>query len=95
MDAHASKTVIDIALRKRPGNYSYYQCIVREMSVRLLYLLYLLSLLSGQGLCQCYSESSCAGDIISSVDQRDCCVFQNGFFYNDTGTCRPCIGMEW
>ena len=59
----------------------------------ILWHLLLTLLLSGQGLCQCYSESSCAGGVVSSLDQRDCCVSQNGLSYNDAGTCRPCIGM--
>ena len=66
--------------------------VLRRMAVILWHLLLTL-LLSGQGLCQCYSESSCAGDVVSSSDQRDCCVLQNGLSYNDAGTCRPCIGM--
>ena len=62
------------------------------MAVILCHLLLTL-LLSGQGLCQCYSQSSCAGDVVSSLDQRDCCVSQNGLSYNYAGICRPCIGM--
>ena len=69
-----------------------YSSVLRRMAVILCHLLLTL-LLSGQGLCQCYSESSCAGDVVSSSDQRDCCVSQNGVSYNDAGTCRPCIGM--
>ena len=66
--------------------------VLRRMAVILCHLLLTL-LLSGQGLCQCYSQSSCAGDVVTSSDQRDCCVSQNGLSYNDTGTCTPCIGM--
>ena len=69
-----------------------YIACVEKMAVILCSLLLTL-LLSGQGLCQCYSQSSCVGDVVSSSDQRDCCVNQNGLSYNDTGTCRPCIGM--
>ena len=70
----------------------YNACVDKKMAVILCHLLLTL-LLSGQGLCQCYSQSSCAGDVVSSSDQRDCCVDQFGSSYNDTGTCRPCIGF--
>ena len=62
------------------------------MAVILCHLLLTL-LLSGQGLCQCYSQSSCAGDVVPSSEQRDCCVNQFGLSYNDTETCRPCLGF--
>ena len=56
--------------------------------------LYLLLLLCGRGLCQCYSELSCGGGVVPSVDQSDCCVKLSGLSYNDTGICRPCIGKK-
>ena len=59
-----------------------------------LYLAFLILLLSGEGLCQCHSELSCGGDVVPSNNQSDCCVSQNGLSYNDTGTCRPCIGIK-
>ena len=55
--------------------------------------LYLLLLLCGRGLCQCYSKLSCGGGVVSSADQRDCCVKQSDLSYNDAGACRLCIGM--
>ena len=58
-----------------------------------LFCFILTLLLCGEGLCQCYSQLSCVGDIVPSNDQRDCCVMQNGLSYNDGGTCRPCIGI--
>ena len=33
-------------------------------------------------------------DIVSSSDQRDCCVDQFGLSYSDSGACRPCIGFK-
>ena len=58
-----------------------------------LYLLFLILLLSGEGLCQCYSQLDCEGDVVLSVGQSDCCVNQNGLSFDNVGTCRPCIGM--
>ena len=58
-----------------------------------LYLLFLILLLSGEGLCQCYSQLECVGDEVPSASQGDCCVNQNGISFNDEETCRPCIGM--
>ena len=46
-------------------------------------------LLCGKG---CYSQLDCVGDLLLSVDWRDCCVNQNGLSYSDIGTCRPCVG---
>ena len=58
-----------------------------------LYSLCLILLLSGDGLCQCFSQLDCGGDVLPSEDQRECCVLRNGLSYNDTGTCRQCIGI--
>ena len=55
--------------------------------------LFLILMLSGEGFCQCYSELSCGGTVIPSLDQRDCCILKIGLSYNDAGTCRPCIGV--
>ena len=58
----------------------------------LLHLLLLLLLLCEQGLCQCFSEVNCIGDIVDAANQRDCCVLRDGLSHNDAGTCRTCIG---
>ena len=71
-------------------------------SCSFLYILYMLQTLylrpNTTGVAECYSEVDCGGIEIASsgsetLDQRDCCVNQNGLSYNDGGTCRPCIGM--
>ena len=56
--------------------------------------LILIFLLSGQGLCQCFTNTGCEGSEVPGVlsDQRECCVEKGGLSFND-GICRPCIGM--
>ena len=57
-----------------------------------LYRFILTLLLCGEGLCQCFSQLDCGGDVLPSENQRDCCVSQNGLTYKNGGTCTPCIG---
>ena len=63
-----------------------------EKMVVILQLLFLVLLLNGEGLCQCYNGLSCSGAVVPAADQRDCCVLRSGLSFSDVGTCRPCIG---
>ena len=57
-----------------------------------LQILFLVLLLNGEVLCQCYNELSCSGAVVPADDQRDCCVLKSGLSFSDAGTCRLCIG---
>ena len=51
-----------------------------------LQLLFLVLLLNGEGLFQCYNELSCSGAIVPADNQRDCCVMKSGLSFSDAGT---------
>ena len=58
--------------------------------------LLLVTLLTGQGWSQCYSNTNCTGDIAQSTveDQRECCVGTNdGLSFSDGSNCNLCIGI--
>ena len=53
-----------------------------------LQLLFLVLLLNGEGLCECYNELSCSGAVIQAADQKDCCILKSGLSFSNIGTCR-------
>ena len=43
---------------------------------------------------QCYSSTSCSGDVVQAISAKDCCVgTDNGLSFSDSGdTCTVCVG---
>ena len=77
------------------GSYHYTLFSLNVFSEKMavfLQLLFLVLLLNGEGLCQCYNGLSCSGAVVPADDQRNCCVLKSGLSFSNTGTCRPCIG---
>ena len=45
------------------------------------------------GYFQCFTDTSCTGDIVSAGNEKECCVETNdGLAFSDGGACTLCIG---
>ena len=85
----------DLYKSLQTGSYHHTLFSVNMFCVKMavfLQLLFLVLLLNGEGLCQCYNGLSCSGTLIPADDKRDCCVLKSGLSFSSAGTCRPCIG---
>ena len=58
-------------------------------------LCFLFLLLAGNGFSQCFTDTDCTGSLVPAANQKECCAGTNeGFSYNDGGTCNLCTGMS-
>ena len=54
-------------------------------------VVFLLLLLNGHGLCQCFTDTDCRGNVIAVSGERDCCFeTDDGLSFLSNGVCTGC-----
>ena len=64
------------------------------MAASVILALLLVSLPTGRGFTQCFTNTNCTGDEVVALDKRDCCVgTDDGLSFSDGSNCSLCIGI--
>ena len=66
-----------------------------EKNAAVLFLLLPILLLTGRVFSQCFTNTDCTGSLVPAANQRECCAgTDEGFSYNNGGTCNLTIGLS-